>query len=69
MRPHKKNSELGRWVVILALSLIILISCEMMGESLDLFEITFLICKIMGLALGLSLFLSDLNNMIWDYIL
>lgn len=68
MRPHKKNSELGHWVVILALSLIILISCEMMGESHDLFEISFLIGKIMGLALGLSLFLSDLNNMIWNYI-
>lgn len=39
----------------------------MMGESLNLFEISFLICKIMGLASGLLLSLSDLN-MTWSYI-
>lgn len=46
MRQNEKNSE-----VMLALSLIILISCEMTGKSLDLFGIHFLICKIMGLGL------------------
>lgn len=42
------------WIAVLSVSLI---SCEMMGKTLDLFEIPFLICKMMGLAsVGTALF-------------
>lgn len=35
-----------------------LISCEMMSKSFDLFDIIFVICKIMGLALIVTILFS-----------